>query len=208
MAIITALKNGRSKRINLFLDGKFAVSLHAELAVKEKLAVGKELSADRVEALASLENDNRCLAAAMRYLGHRPRSEHELRQRLHQRGFGEDSIEAVLIKLQEQQLVDDSAFARFWKDNRQSFSPRSQWLIRQELQQKGVTGEVIDQAVSSVDDADSAYRAAATRAGRIKTADYQVFRRRLGEYLKRRGFGYGVIIKTVERLWQEKIATI
>jgi hypothetical protein len=34
-------------------------------------------------------------------------------------------------------------------------------------------------------------------------SDYQSFRRRLGGYLKRRGFGYGVINHTVERLWQE-----
>ena len=30
------------------------------------------------------------------------------------------------------------------------------------------------------------------------------FRRRLGTYLKRRGFGYGVIKETIERLWQER----
>jgi regulatory protein len=207
VAIITALKNGRGrgKRINLFLDGRFALSLGAELAVKEKLAAGQELSARQIEALASSEHFGRCFDAATRYLGYRPRSEHELRQRLRQRGFSGDSIEAVLAKLKGQKLVDDIAFAQFWKDNRQSFSPRSQWLTRRELQQKGVAVEVIDQVVSSIDDADSAYRAAVTRACSLKVADYQGFRRRLGEYLKRRGFGYGIIIKTIERLWQEKV---
>lgn len=207
MAIITALKNGRGrgKRINLFLDGRFALSLGAELAVKEKLAVSQELSARQIEALASSEHFGRCFDAAARYLGYRPRSEHELRQRLRQRGFSGDSVEAVLTKLKEKRLVDDIAFAEFWKDNRQSFSPRSQWLTKRELQQKGVAGEIIDQVVSNIDDADNAYRAAATRARSLKVADYQGFRHRLGGYLKRRGFGYGIIIKTIERLWQEKV---
>jgi hypothetical protein len=35
-------------------------------------------------------------------------------------------------------------------------------------------------------------------------SDYQSFQRRLGDYLKRRGFAYEVINLTIERIWQEK----
>ena len=96
------------------------------------------------------------------------------------------------------------AFAQFWKDNRGTFSPRSRWLIRRELGQKGVAADTIDRVVGEVDDADSAYHAALKKARRLPLSDYQGFRRRLGEYLKRYGFGYGVINRTVERLWQEQ----
>ena len=99
--------------------------------------------------------------------------------------------------------MDDLAFAQFWRDNRQSFSPRSQRLTRSELRQKGVAEDIIDQVVAKVSDEESAYRAAQARARRLPRSDYQSFRRRLGEYLKRRGFGYGVIKPTVERVWQE-----
>ena len=95
-------------------------------------------------------------------------------------------------------------FARFWKENRDSFSPRSQWLTKLELRQKGVAGDIIDQVVGTIDDGDSAYRAALSKARRLSRSDYQDFRRRLGEYLKRRGFGYGVINHTVERVWEER----
>jgi hypothetical protein len=37
----------------------------------------------------------------------------------------------------------------------------------------------------------------------LSSSDYQAFRRRLGEHLGRRGFGYEVIKETVERVWQE-----
>jgi regulatory protein len=206
LAEITALKinKGRGKKVRLFLDGRFAFGLEAELAVKEGLKVGQELSSGQVEALAQAQNFQCCLDTATRYLGYRPRSEHEMRQRLGQRGFDSQSIEAVLARLKEQNLMDDSAFARFWKDNRQQFSPRSQWLVRQELKQKGVPAEVIDQAVSTIDDADSAYRAARSRARNLPVSDYQDFRRRLGGYLERRGFGYGVIVQTIDRMWRER----
>ncbi|MCJ7764175.1 MAG: RecX family transcriptional regulator, partial [Dehalococcoidales bacterium] len=129
---------------------------------------------------------------------------HEVKQRLAQHGFDKDTIGEVLARLKEQGLVDDGDFARFWRDNRQSFNPRSQWLTRVELRQKGVPDEIINQVVSSIDDADNAYRTAKKKADSLTITDYQDFRRRLGEYLKRRGFNYSVIIKTIERLWQER----
>lgn len=204
MKKVTAIRAGRrGKRVNVFLDGSFAFSLEAEVALKENLRVGQELSEDKVEALRGTDLFQRCLNAAFRYLSYRPRSEAELRERLKRRGFEADSMEAVLTRLREQGLVDDLAFAQFWKDNRESFRPRSRWLTALELRQKGVAKAVIDQVVADVNDEDNAYRAAQSRAHRLPESDYQGFRHRLGEYLKRRGFGYRVITHTVERLWQE-----
>jgi len=204
MTKITALRAGRGRqRVNVFLDGKFAFSLEAEVAVKEGLQIGQELSSSQIEALARSDHFYRCLNAAVHYLSYRPRSASEVRERLQRRGFDGDSIEAVIAKLKEQGLVSDMAFAQFWKDNRESFSPRSQWLTKLELRRKGVTTDIIDQVVDEVDDADNAYRAALSKARGLPLSDYQGFRRRLGDYLKRRGFGYEVINHTVERIWQE-----
>ena len=129
-----------------------------------------------------------------------------MRERLQRRGFDGDCIEAVIARLKKQGLVDDVAFAEFWKDNRESFSPRSQHLTRLELRQKGVDSNIIDQVVDGTDDSNSAYRAALSKARRLSLSDYQGFRRRLGEYLRRRGFNYEVINHTVERIWQERLS--
>jgi regulatory protein len=205
MSIITKLNAGKSreKRVNVFLDGKFTFSLLAEVALKEGLQVGQELSASQVEALTRSDHYHRCFNAAIRFLGYRPRSEAEIRQRLQRHGFDSNLTEKVMTKLKEQGLVDDNAFARFWKENRESFSPRSRWLTRLELQRKGLDGGIIEQVAGEVDDSDSAYRAAISKARRLLPSDYQDFRRRLGEFLRRRGFGYEVINNTVEKIWKE-----
>ncbi|MFC2063298.1 regulatory protein RecX [Chloroflexota bacterium] len=205
MSKVTTLRTGkgRQKRVNVFLDDRYAFSLEAEVAIGAGLRVGQELSSDEIEALASSDHLHRCLQAAAHYLGYRPRSEFELRERLRKRGFDEGVIGAAVARLKGRGLVDDLGFARFWKENRDSFSPRSQWLTRVELRRKGVADDIIDQ-IAAVDDDDSAYRAAQSRARRLPRSDYQNFRRRLGGYLKRRGFGYGVINNTIERLWREE----
>jgi len=203
MSKVTAIRAGRGqgKRVNLFLDGRFAFSLQAELAAKEELKVGQELSPHQIEALTGSDNYQRGYDAAARYLSYRPRSEAELKERLCRRGFDNNSIEAVVNKLKEQGLVDDLAFAQFWRDNRQSFSPRSQWLTRRELRQKGVAEEVMNQVVATIDDSDSAYRAALSKARSLSGYDYPQFRQRLGSYLRRRGFNYAVINHTVAQMW-------
>ena len=205
MSKITAIRStkGRRERVSVYLDGKFSLSLDNEVAIKEGLHVRQELSDEHIQALVESDRSHRCLNAAVHFLSYRPRSEHEVRERLRRRGFDSNNMEIVIAGLKEQGLIDDLAFAQFWKDSRDSFSPRSQWLIKSELKQKGVDGDIIDQ-LDVADDANNAYRAAINKARSLPLSDYQSFRRRLGEYLKRRGFGYGVINHTVERIWQEQ----
>ena len=186
------------------MGGRFAFSLGAEVVAKENLQVGQELSDNQIELLTGGDQLQRCLAAAYRYLGYRPRSESELRERMQRRGFAAETVAAAVVRLREQHLLDDEAFAQFWKENRESFGPRSQWLTRLELKRMGVMNDVIEQVVVGMDDEENAYRAALQKARRWAPADYQSFRRRLGDYLRRRGFKYEVINHTVEKIWQER----
>ncbi len=205
MSKITGLTagKGREKRINVYLDGKFAFSLLAEVALKECLITGQEISESRLEALTGVDRYQRCLNAALRFLGYRPRSETEVRQRLKKHGFESDCTEKALTRLKEQGLVDDVAFARFWKDNRESFSPRSRRQMKLELRRKGLAIDVIEPVINEINESDSAYRAALGKTRHLPLADRQVFRRRLGAYLGRRGFNYDIIKETTERIWKE-----
>ncbi len=113
MAKITSLKAGKKQqnRVNLFLNGKFTVSLEAGVTVDEGLQVGQEMSAGHLEEIKTADRIQRCLGAATQFLGYRQRSEAELRDRLQRRGFESDSIDAVINKLKKHGLVDDVAFA-------------------------------------------------------------------------------------------------
>lgn len=206
MRKITALRagKGQGKRVRIFLDGKQAFYLETEVVVKEGLKVGQTLSTDQIEVLISKDSFQRALSAAVHYISYRPRSEFELRERLGQRGVNGNAREEVITKLKEQGLIDDTAFAQFWKSSRQSYSPRSQWLTGLELKRKGVADDIVNRVVDNIDDDDNAYRAALKKARSLPQSDYPVFRRRLGDYLQRRGFSYGVINHTIQRLWQEQ----
>ena len=110
----------------------------------------------------------------------------------------------MVAKLKEQRFLDDVAFAQQWAENRGTHSPRSRTMVRSELRLKGVAPEIAQTAVEDLDDAEAAYQAGSRRSLRIKTADYQEFRRRLWDFLRRRGFSYDVTSRAVERLWRER----
>ena len=122
---------------------------------------------------------------------------------MHRRGFEDSKIEIIINKLKEQNLLDDTAFAQFWKENRDTFRPRSKRLTGLELKKKGVADEIIKEVTDDSNDMQSAYQAAQHKAQLLANQEYEVFRRRLGDYLQRRGFGYTVINQTVKKLWQE-----
>ena len=145
-----------------------------------------------------------CLDAAYYYLSYRPRSEGEIKQWLHKRGFADEVAEKAIAKLREQNLSDDFAFAQFWKDNRLSFRPKSRRLIKKELRDKKVAAEIIEQVTEDMDDEEIAYKLGAGRLPSLAHLDYPAFYRRLSSYLAYRGFNYEVIKHTAARLWQEK----
>jgi regulatory protein len=100
-------------------------------------------------------------------------------------------------------LLNDEEFARYWVENRERFRPRGRFALRYELRQKGIPDTAIEMALQTVDEADSAYRAAHDRAHRLGQLDRQAFRQRLVGFLRRRGFGYDVVKDAIDRLWRE-----
>ena len=141
--------------------------------------------------------------AGLRFISYRPRSRQEIRRRLGRR-FGERAVEQALARLEEQGYVDDATFARSWRESREAHRPRSAGLIRRELAQRGVGREVAEEAVAGLDDEANAYRAGQGRMRSLGGLDYVTFRRRLGGYLARRGFGTAIVRGAVERLWRER----
>ena len=194
----------RKGRVKVFLDGGLAFSLSLPVAAEVGLHKGQTLSLPEIERLKSADRLQKSLNSALRYLSPRPRSEAEIRARLNRHGFDADTIQQVLTKLKEQGLVDDIAFARFWRENRENFRPLSRRLIELELKQKGVDAETIAEASAGVDDELGAYRAAQRKARSLAGLDYSSFRKRLGAFLKRRGFDYELVNCTIDRVWQEQ----
>ncbi len=193
------------ERVNVFVDGAFALGMRASLAQQEGLAVGEELTAERVAALKALDEVGKATDAALGLLARRPRSTHEIRDQLRRKGFVQETIDAAVAKLEGWNYVDDEAFARYWVDNREANKPRGRRLLEQELRQKGVERELIQQTIeeTGLDETATALDLGRTKLRTYAGVEPAVARRRLGGFLVRRGYGYDVVKPVLDRLFGE-----
>jgi regulatory protein len=122
---------------------------------------------------------------------------------LEKKDVAEPEIETIVERLERAGLIDDMAFAQFWVENRVRFRPKGPRALRYELRRKGIRDEVIDRALEPVDAPAGAYQAAAKKARQLHKVDSTTFRRKIIEYLARRGFDYEVAREVAERHWTE-----
>jgi regulatory protein len=114
-------------------------------------------------------------------------------------------VETTLEKLLDKNYLDDLDFARQWIENRNEFRPRSDRLLAHELRLKGVADKDITQALEKFggDQDELAYFAGINKAKKCRQETKFDFQKKVGGYLSRRGFHYGIVKPTVERLWKE-----
>lgn len=202
-----------TQRVNIFVDGEFAIGISLATLAAEQLFVGFQLDEAgwaRLEAAAQAE---KAMSAALRLLDVRPRAAAELRLRLRRKDYPPEVIDAAIARLVELGLVDDAAFSRYLIENRQTFRPRGRLAIRDELRRKGVEREVIDAAFDEQSEEpeveqERALEVARKAVGRYAGApDRITFQRRLGGYLQRRGFTFATIRPILDILWSEQRST-
>lgn len=182
----------RSKdRVNVYLDGEFAFGLAIFAAADLKL--GMWLSDEAIAKLQTADNVERAHSRALDYLSYRPRSEMELRQYLRDKEFSEQAIEEAVARLTRAGLIDDDEFARYWIENRARFRPRGKRMLRYELGQKGISSQIIEEALEEYDEGAAVAHEAREQARRLQHLPPDQFRRRLIGRLARRGFPYDLI---------------
>ena len=203
MKKITALvvQKRDPNRVNVHLDGEYAFGLSRIVAAW--LRVGQELDEEKLKRLQIEDARERAVQQALLFLSYRARSESEIRQNLRKHEMPEEVIEETLARLRQDGLANDGQFAQAWVENRSTFRPRSRRMLAMELRQKGLDDEAVSSALEDVDDEPLAYEAARKRASRLKGLEWADFRKKLSEFLARRGFSYSVIAPVVTRIWNE-----
>ena len=204
---ITALKLQKRnlQRVNVYLDGEFAFGLSRITAAW--LAVDQQISDEKIALLQDQDSFETAYQQALNFLNYRPRSQAEVRKNLQVHQVSDQIIVSVLERLKLNGLVDDHSFAQIWVENRVEFRPRSKKALISELLQHGLDNEVIDQAVEQVNEDQQAYQAAVKYLNKLDTAEWQEFRKKLTNYLLRRGFRFDVINPVVHKVWEEKQTT-
>ncbi len=142
-------------------------------------------------------------AAALRFLKIRPRSIGELKEKLAAKGFSLTDIEATILDLMASGLLDDRAFTKSWINYRLA-RPFGFRRIVQELKAKGIDPDIIAEAVSEVKGSYDAQNIALDLAQRrwqhLPAIDPVKKKKRVMDFLIRRGFEIDLVMKVIKKL--------
>jgi len=147
---------------------------------------------------------------ALEFLSYRTRSEKEVREKLKLKQAEPQVIEKVISKLKEKRFINDEEFARQWIENRERFKPRSLRLIRLELRQKGIEGEILERVVrdlefNSESELEQAKRLVEKRIDKVRGLPKQEIYQKLGRFLASKGFNWDTVKKAIDGILEKGV---
>ena len=186
MPEITGFRERRGKA-SVFVDGELWAELDAGVAVERGLVEGAVFSPEELDSARIAGERPVAMGRALNLLGYRARSEAEVRDRLRRYGYVEETIEGVVVRLEELGYLDDAEFARLKaREKARRYGPRR---VSTELKKSGVgealAREVVEEEFAGRSEMGEARSAAARRYnGRGSEAEA----RRVYGFLVRRGY--------------------
>jgi regulatory protein len=192
------------RRVSIYLDGSFALGMDDDLAGQLGLHQGQTLTPEELERIVRAEDKNRARNYALEFLGYRARSVREVRERLNRRGYPGEMVENIIEELQQSGLLDDEDFASRWARGRMNTKPLGERLLRQELRLKGVPEEIIERTLErtfrEISQEELAVGMLRARQMRSRGLDQAKAKRRMADFLLRRGFDRQTAWEAVRRV--------
>jgi SOS response regulatory protein OraA/RecX len=148
--IVTALRERKSGRVAVELDGRPWRVLPTDAVVRAGLTVGRQLDRSTARELAREVRRAKALAAATRSLAASDRSERALEQRLARAGHSAAAREETIASLARAGAIDDARLA----ESRAELLARRGYgdaAIRADLRRRQIAAEVAARAVAGLE---------------------------------------------------------
>ena len=215
---ITDLRQGvkNQNRVNVFVDGKYSFSLDIAQVVELGVKVGRRLSLEELAELKRASEFGKMYQRALEWALVRPRSVGELRDYLkrkaqlraaeerkrewqaekEQKKYAPrekyDFNDVIVQRLTSKGYVDDRKFAEYYIENRFVKKGISSKRLRMELMKKGVSKDIIEEAMKKSERNDEEEIRKIIAKKRKKYDDEKLI-----NYLARQGFSFELSKKLV-----------
>ncbi len=150
-----------------------------------------------------METKNDALKFAMKLITLRKRSVFEIKTRLKKKEYESNIIEQVIKELKGYKYIDDEDFAESYINDRMNFRPCGRFLIKNELQERGIEENIIEikisELVSEERELESAKKLARQKFKAIseKTEKSKTIQK-IKAYLQSKGYSFDVISQAVK----------
>ncbi|MGP4079798.1 recombination regulator RecX [Pseudalkalibacillus sp. R45] len=210
VAKITVQKKNKS-RFNVFIDRgngeEFGFGIDEEVYIKSGIRKGMELTDEQVEELLVQDQFSKGLNSTMHFLSFRMRSIQEVDQFLLKKEFEPSTRKAVIERLQEMGHLNDLDFAKMFIRSKITTTKKGPKALKQELQQKGVSQKIIEEALTVYpqdEQIEEATNFVQKKAKQYKKLSENALKQKLAQVLQQKGYPWSVIEQAIEKASLEK----
>ena len=148
---IESIEKLKKKDYKLIMDDESELVIHEDQLVKYQLYKGKGLSTVEFQELKRDAEKQGLMQAAFRLIQFRSRTAKELRTKLIEKGFSEDAISELIVKLTSDGYVNHKEYAEQFVHDAIHLKKKGLKWARYELQQRGIESEWVEEAIASID---------------------------------------------------------
>lgn len=198
------------RRYHIYMDQaqEPMLSVHEDLLIRHRLFKGLELTESAITDIQAEDNQYRAYAMAVNYLGFRPRTSKEIERYLQRKEIEIEPIAYAIERLKQERLIDDDDYARRFAESRLRSGGKGRLLIQQELKMRGVDKNTADSASRELgrDVEQASADQAAAKKWRSMTGELYDKRRKLIQFLLRRGFPMDVAMQAVKQASADQVS--
>lgn len=195
-------KKGKSDKIHISADGEYRLTVDETFFSSLFIRQNQEMDEDEFCLLEEKINTRRAYNYCVSLLSRREHTEKELRDKLIQKGYSEQSFAAV-EKLSQQGYVSDERFASCYAAELKNLKGYGKRRIEQELRRKGVSRDIIMSTLEEIDFDDGRILDVIRRKYR-HCFDDEKSRRRAINGLMRLGYSFSEIKDALNKLGESE----
>lgn len=202
MPTITSIKQQKNKnRVNVYLDDVFGFGIDLDNFVLLNLRVDQELTDEEIEKIVRKAEFQKTFDKLLRFAMTRLRSEKEVKDYFRRKKVHDSLTVELLNRLKHFELIDDLKFARWWIGQRIEFKKKPKRIIIQELRQKGISQNNIDDAFGEtvIDEEKLAKELLDKKMYRWENLEPRIAKQKMSQYLAGKGFGWDVVEKVLPK---------
>lgn len=165
---------------------------------------GKTITPETLEYILTYEVYDAAKSAAVNYLAFKLRTSYEIKQKLSDLGYEEETINRVIENLIEIDYLNDYRYTIKYISEKTKLKPKSIKMLSMELNYKGVPSDIISNVIEelNLDENDIAFDLIKKKFSKQTSFDEKAIHK-MRTFLINRGFNYQQISKAISKFIPE-----
>lgn len=204
MAIITKIEAQKKSedRVNIYVNDKFFMAIYKELVFTFNLKKGSEIDEDHLKSILRNEMFIKAKNKSLNILSKADQSEKKIREKLSV-DFEDEVIDDVIEFLKKYNFINDEILAQRIVNTNINLNRCGKNRIKQNLYNKGISKNAINEAVSEIDsdvEFENAMYLAKKRYEIVKKEDKRKIHQKISQHLAYKGFDYDIIRSVLNKI--------